>query len=45
MNGLRSGDYLPVIYIGLIDKYGEVVSSINNAKLTIQITYTYSPYL
>ena len=33
----RSGDYLPTMYIGLVDKYGQIVGVSENEKLTISI--------
>ena len=40
VNGQRSGGSLPDMYIGLTNQYGDVITSSNNAKLTISIAYT-----
>jgi hypothetical protein len=39
--GIRSGSAINTMFVGLVDKYGQLVGISKNSKLTIQIDSSY----
>jgi hypothetical protein len=39
--GVKSGSAIKIMFVGLLDKYGQLVGTSTNSKLSIQIDSSY----